>query len=139
MTNLWCIRPSSLTPPHGANRKIKGGPLVDLAALQQAIRASVITDGSVLVVNRSCDDYLEKLGWTEQHILDCLLCASPDDFRGSEWCDTSWAGKLPCDAYAVPYDEGGKRRVRGSLEYYLKFSIEEDTLRIQMVRAHLSP
>lgn len=138
MTDLWRILPSSLPQPHGVNRKIKGGPLVDLAALQQAIRASAITDRLVRVVNRTCDDSLENLGWTTQHILDCMLCASPDDFRGSEWCDTTWAGKLPCDAYSVPYDEQGNRRVRGSLEYYLKFSIEEDTLSIQMVRAHLS-
>jgi len=136
---LWRIDPTTLTPPPRGKRKIRGGPLINLEALQEAIRAGMVTENSVDVVNRSCDDDLDKLEWTLQDVLDCLRCASARDFRGSEWCETSWAGCLPCDAYAVPYDEPSKRRKPGALEYYLKFSLDEgNTLRVQMVRAHLS-
>lgn len=91
------------------------------------------------VVNRSCDDDLDKLGWTLQDVLDCLLCATARDFKGSEWCDTTWAGRLACDAYGVPYDEASTCRKPGALEFYLKFSLDEgNTLRVQMVRTHLS-
>ncbi len=136
---LWRIDPTSLSPPVDGKRRIRRGPLIDLAALQGAIRAEVVTESSVDVVNQSCDDELYKLEWTLQDVLDCLLCASVRDFKGSEWCDTTWAGRLPCDAYAVPYDEPSKRRKPGALEYYLKFSLDEgNTLRVQMVRAHLS-
>ena len=136
---LWRINPSRLSPPAKGKRKIRGGPLIDLAALQEAIRARVVTENSVVVVNRSCDDDLDKLQWTEQHILDCLLCATPGDFKGAEWCETTWAGQLACDAYGIPYDELGRRRSPGALEFYLKFSVDEGgALCVQLVRAHLS-
>ena len=136
---LWRIDPASLPPPGKGKRKIRGGPLINLAGLQEAIRAGVVTEYSVDVVNRSCDDDLDKLEWTLQDVLDCLLCASGRDFRRAEWCDTTLAGPLPCDAYAIPYDEPGRRRSPGALEFYLKFSVDEGgALRLQMVRAHLS-
>ncbi len=136
---LWRINLTSLSPPTKGKRKIPGGPLVDLAGLQQAIRAGVVTEDSVDVVNQSCDDDLDNLEWTLQDVLDCLLCATPRDFKGAEWCDTTWAGTVACDAYAIPYDETGKRRAPGALEFYLKFSLDEcSTLKVQMVRAHLS-
>ena len=136
---LWRIDPTSLTPPPRGKRKIRGGPLINLEALQGAIRAGVVTENSVDVVNRSCDDDLDKLEWTLQDVLDCLRCASARDFRGSEWCETSWAGCLPCDAYGIPYDDSSRRRSPGALEFYLKFSIDEGgALCVQMVRAHLS-
>jgi hypothetical protein len=137
---FWRVARASLSPPSSRTRKIKGGPLIDLAALQQAIGSGGISENSVDVVNRSCDDELDKLEWNFQDVLDCLLCASArDDFKGSEWCDTSWAGCLPCDAYSIPYDEASKRRAPGALEFYLKFSLDEgNTLSVQMVRAHLS-
>lgn len=110
-----------------------------MPALQQAIRSGAIVEDSVDVVNRSCDDDLDDLGWTLQDVLDCLLCATARDFKGSEWCDTTWAGRLACDAYGVPYDEASTRRKPGALEFYLKFSLDEgNTLRVQMVRTHLS-
>ncbi len=136
---LWRIDPATLSPPGSGKRKISGGPLIDLARLQEAIRAGQVTEDSVDVVNRSCDDNLDDLRWTLQDILDCLLCAMPSDFKGAEWCETSWAGQIPCDAYSIPYDDTSRCRARDALEFYLKFSVDAGgALRIQMVRAHLS-
>lgn len=136
---LWRIDPATLSRPGNGKRKIPGGPLIDLAGLQEAIRARQVTEDSVDVVNRSCDDDLDSLGWTLQNILDCLLCATPRDFRGAEWCETTWAGQLACDSYSIPYDESRRCRARDALHFYLKFSVDPGgALRIQMVRTHLS-
>lgn len=138
-STFWRIPRASLSPPGAGTRKIKGGPLIELAAMQHAIQSGAVREESVDVVNQSCDDELDKLEWTLQHVLDCLLSASARDFKGSEWCDTTWAGCLPCDAYAIPYDEASKCRRQGALKFYLKFSLDEgNTLRVQMVRVHLS-
>lgn len=135
MASLWRIPPSSIP---GKPRKIKGGPLIDLPGLQQAIRDGVIREERVLVVNQSCDDRLEALGWGERDVLDCLLCATRDDFKGAEWCETNLVGTIPCDAYAIRYDEQNKQRSRGGLEFYLKFSLDEaQTLTLRLVRVHL--
>ena len=136
---LWRINPAALSPPGTGKRRISGGPIFDLAALQQAIREGQITEDSVDVVNRSCDDNLDTLRWSLQDVLDCLLCAAQRDFKGAEWCETTWAGQLACDAYSIPYDESRGCRAPGALEFYLKFSIDTGgALRIQMVRVHLS-
>lgn len=120
-------------------RRIRRGPLIDLPALQQAILDGAIAENAVDVVNRSCDDDLDRLEWNLQDILDCLLCATAADYRTSEWCDTNLAGRVACDVYVIPYDETARRRAPRALEFYLKFSLDESaTLRIQMVRAHLS-
>jgi len=135
MAKLWRVLPSGIprTP-----RKIKGGPLIDLAALQQAIRHGVIGAEHVLVVNRSCDNNLEDLEWGTGDVLDCLLCATSADFKGAEWCETNLVGLIPCDAYVIPYDETIKQRSRAGLAFYVKFSLDDaDTLKLQLVRVHL--
>lgn len=139
MPPLWRLDPSTLPRPRSErDRKIRHGPLIDLGALQAAIRDGTIDENSVRVVNKSCDKALNTLQWTEQDILGCLLVARAEDYEGSEWCTTTWAGERPCDAYSIPYDDQIRRRTRGPLEYYLKFSMsEDDELNIQLVRTHL--
>lgn len=141
---LWRVPPPHPAPPNPPPsgkrwRDIPGGPLIDLPALQRAIRSGVIDEDSVDVVNRKCDKDLDNLNWELGDVLDCLLEASAGDFTGSEWCDTTLGRCLPCDAYSIPYDDQSKCRTRGALKYYLKFSLEEGgVLRLQMVSTHLS-
>lgn len=139
MPPLWRLDPSTLPRPQaGQPRKIPRGPLIDLGALQAAIRDGTIHEDLVDVVNRSCDDDLDTLKWVYQDVLDCLLVAHAKDYKGSEWCTTTWAGDRPCDAYSIPYDDRTRRRTPGAVKYYIKFSLGDGQLTIQMVRTHLS-
>lgn len=125
-------------PGTGPARKLRDGPLFDLAALQAAIRSGALSEAQVLVVNRSCASKLEQLDWGFRQVLDCLQCALATDFKGAEWCETSEGRLLPCDAYAVPFNETTCRRERHALEFYLKFSVSEDAvLNLLLVRVHL--
>lgn len=112
--------------------------MIDRRALLDAIRDGSLSSDHVDVANHSCRDKLEQLDWTYEQVLDCLLCIEERDFRGSEWCETNWYGWLPCDAYAIRYDEISRRRDRNGLEYYLKFSLNDDAvLNLLLVRVHL--
>jgi hypothetical protein len=144
VTSLWLVDPATLAPPPGGKRKIGRRPLIDLARLQRAIESGVIGDEDVVLATRDCVKDLGKFPWTIRDLLDCLSCArpyrmtGPHDFRGSEWCKDSHGRWVPCDAYALRYDEGQRCWSHSGLEVFLKFSITSDgELELIMISAHL--
>lgn len=137
MTSLWLIDRQALPEPSPRRRRIGDTPLIDLAGLQQAIRDRRLSE--VWVGTKQTKNNLEDLGWTFDDLLECVACLSPLDFKNAEWCEDSYGGWHPCDAYAIRYDDRAKCRVRYSdINYYLKFSLDEDgALTLVLIRCHL--
>lgn len=144
MASLWLVDPATLALPVAARRKIGRRPLIDLVGLQEAIESGTVDDEDVVVATRDCAKDLQKFPWTIRDLLDCLRCVrphrinGPHDFRGSEWCKDSQDRWVPCDSYAVRYDEGQRCWSARGLEIFLKFSITEDgELQLIMISAHV--
>ncbi len=137
MTSLWLIDRQALPERSPRRRRIGSTPLIDLAGLQQAIRDGQLKD--VWVGTKPTENKLKDLGWTFDDLLDCVACLTPQDFKNAEWCEDSYGGWHPCDAYAIRYDDVAKRRVRYSdINYYLKFSLDEaGGLTLVLIRCHL--
>jgi len=137
MTSLWLTAPATLTRPSARKRKIGQRPLIDLVGLQQAIRSGAIDD--VWLATLNAEKKLEDLTWEFSDLLDCIACLSSADFKGAEWCEDRNGNWHPCDAYAIRYDHLAKCRVRYSdINYYLKFSLEEDgALTLVLISCHL--
>lgn len=140
MASLWLIDPTKLPEPTARRRKIGRKPLIDLAGLQQAIRAGELDENDVELATRSSSQDLQTLEWEVDDLLECLCSATASDFKGAEWCEDGNGNSYPCDAYSVPYDNVGRCRDPGSwTEYYLKFSIDEaGSMTLVMIRNHLA-
>lgn len=139
MASLWRADPATLPAPSARTRKLRQGPLIDLAALQQAIVDGVLEDEDVWLATTKAEHNLEDLTWTMRDLLDCIGCLSPADFKGSEWCEDSQRNQHACDAYAINYDDTVQRRVCNSCSYYLKFSLTDDgALTLVLISCHLS-
>jgi len=139
MATLWLVDPTALPKPSGKARKISRKPLFNLAGLQDAIHEGALGDDDVLLATRGCNKGMQTLEWAIEDLLDCIQCLCSADHRGAHWCENGAGQWLACDAYAIHYDE--KRRCRSShgLEFYLKFSIDEDgSLTLIMISTHLS-
>lgn len=138
MASLWRIDRAKLPPKPAKTRKIRGGPLIELPALQQAIADDVLRDDGVWLATRKAERDVENLEWNYRDVLDCIVKLLPDDFKYSEWCDDSYRGMHPCDAYAIPYDDRTRKRTRNSCCYYLKFSLDEEGgLVLVVISCHL--
>ena len=146
MASLWLLDPLSLTPPPAGKRKIgRSKPLIDLAGLQKSVFDGELCDDDVWLATQGCEKDLQNLGWSIQDLLKCLQFLKPfqpqgrHDFKESEWCQARNGEWFPCDVYRIPYDDQRRCRAPNGLEFYLKFSINEDeSLMLVMIRTHLS-
>lgn len=139
MPSLWLIDPATLSPPPKGKRKIGSDPLIDLEALQAAINDATLGDDDVWLATTRCTTKVQDLKWTFRNLLDCVGCLQSGDHRGAEWCDDGTGQWFACDSYAIHYDDTKGCRSRHGLEFYLKFSIDEDDfLMLIMVSVHLS-
>jgi len=139
MASLWLVDPATIKRPTSAKRKIGSKPLIDLDGLQAAIRDGALEEGDVWLATGGCNKDMQNLEWTIEDLLACMQCLCPVDHRGAEWCEISAGRWFACDVYVIRYDEKSRRRSPQSLEFYLKFSIDEaGSLTLVMVRVHLS-
>jgi hypothetical protein len=140
MATLWLVDPATLPKRSDKTRKIGRKPLIDLAGLQAAISTGALEDDDVWLATRSSDEGLQTLEWTVGDLLDCVRCLHTHDHRGAEWCDNGKNRWFACDAYAIRYDDTRRcRNILSDVEYYLKFSIDENgSLTLIMIRVHLS-
>lgn len=129
------LRDPGEEPPEGAkNRRIQGGPLFDLPALQRLVREGTLdlsNDAHCYVATNDCWDDLRKLRWsTGREFKEVFLLLRPKtdtskgDFYRSEWCMDSDGYWNASDAYRIRVDQfdNWKRDVNAPL-YYIKFSI----------------
>ena len=139
---LWRIDPASLavfSPVGGRSRRIRVGPLVDLAGLQAQLRSGTVDLDALWVATDRCQRDLQNNRWTNAHVLQMLVCLLADDYRGSEWCQVRGGRHVPSDVYLLPFDDLRQQRRPGGLEVYLKFSLEADgLLAIVLVSCHVS-
>ena len=124
MAPRWLVDPSTLVKSPGGKRKIGRKPLIDLAALQEAIQNGSLDEDDLWLGTGKAERDLENLRWTFRDALDCIACLRPEDHKGAEWCEDRSGCWHPCDAYAIRYDDAERCRLRHSdFNYYLKFSL----------------
>ena len=138
--SLWSTNVGGVQPPvPGKSRRIRGGPLLNLAVLQAAIVSGQLDEDGVWAATRRCRNSLEDYGWSFGLILEMINCLLPQDYKNSEWCDVDGSRCVPSDVYRIRFDETRKQRNPKACEVYLKFSIDDDgALTLVLVQSHLS-
>lgn len=143
------LRDPGSPPSGGASRVISGGPLFDLAGLQEKLRTGELDlskDDHCYVATDSCWKDLGQLRWTTGDQVSKLLslfkpktATSKGDYYKSEWCREGDGVFSPCDVYRVRVDQYNewKRDVNAPL-YYVKFCVEETgQLYFVLISCHL--
>lgn len=119
-------------------RKITGGPLIKLGAVQALLRSGEFDMDQLWLATEKCEKDLLKESWSISDVLQMLVnMDGEDDYYKSEWCEVLGDRFVPCDVYRTPYDAEHKRRHAKGLLVYIKFSIEADgVLTIALVSCH---
>lgn len=138
--NLWLSDLSEAIPPEaGRLRRINGGPLLDLKALQGVIASGQLSKDNIWPATRRCRNSLEDYRWSFDIVLEVFSCLLPVDYKNSEWCGVDGNRTVPCDVYRVCFDEVRRKRNPSACEVYLKFSIDDaGTLTLVLVQSHFS-
>lgn len=137
---LWLRELSELMPPEaGRPRRISGGPLIDLKALQGVITSGQLTKDNIWPATRRCRNCLENYRWSFDIVLEVFRCLLPEDYKNSEWCGVDGSRTVPCDVYRIGFDEVRRKRNSSACEVYLKFSIDDaGALTLVLVQSHFS-
>ena len=137
----WHVEPTSIQRPSlnkRSSRKIIGGPLIKLEAVQALLKSGVFDTDHLWLTTNDCEKDLLKEHWSIYDVLQMLADMDGTvDYYKSEWCEVLGDRFVPCDVYRTPYDAERKRRHPKGLLVYIKFSIELDgTLTIALVSCH---
>ena len=137
----WHVEPTSIQRPSlnkRSSRKIIGGPLIKLEAVQALLKSGVCDTDQLWLATNDCEKDLLKERWSIYDVLQMLADMDGTvDYYKSEWCEVLGDRFVPCDVYRTPYDAERKRRHPKGLLVYIKFSIELDgTLTIALVSCH---
>lgn len=119
------------------NRTIDGGPLLDLAGIQAALESGELDPDDMWVATNKADEDLYKLQWDERNVGTLLGKLQHEDYRKSEWCNSSCNSKHPCDVYVINYDDDDESRDWRAPAYYVKFSMNEHRLTLILISCHL--
>lgn len=130
---LWLRHPTA-PPKTDRPRSIRGGPLIDLAAVQRMLEDS---EADIEFVTRKAESDFSNLGWSVK-VLERYFCAlRQSDYRSSQWCQ-SQRGWLACDDYSMRFDDDRLCRSNEALPIYIKFSaMDVRRICIQIVSCHL--
>ena len=137
----WHVEPTSIQRPSlnkRSSRKIIGGPLIKLEAVQALLKSGVFDTDQLWLATNDCEKDLLKERWSIYDVLQrrAEMDGTVDHYK-SEWCEVLGDRFVPCDVYRTPYDAERKRRHPKGLLVYIKFSIELDgTLTIALVSCH---
>ena len=137
----WHVEPTSIQRPSlnkRSSRKIVGGPLIKLEAVQALLKSGVFDTDQLWLATNDCEKDLLKERWSIYDVLQMLADMDGTvDYYKSEWCEVLGDRFVPCDVYRTPYDAERKRRHPKGLLVYIKFSSELDgTLTIALVSCH---
>ncbi|MDG4551441.1 MAG: hypothetical protein P9F19_18485 [Candidatus Contendobacter sp.] len=137
MPGLWKRDRSSLIPPTNKQRKIRGGPLLDLVALQALVSNGTLGENEVWMATDSCEWALQNERWSLDDVLRMLSCLQSGDFKNAEWCQIKGGAMYPCDVYRLRYDCIRQQRNARGLEIYMKFSVDDaGQFRLVLVSCH---
>lgn len=135
VTSIIVSEYSGSPPADGANRKIAGGPLYELArvhALAQAVPG-------LRFWTRSSELEALDLNVDTQDVAQWLLELTPRDYRDSEWCADGLRAWAACDAYVLRRSEWmAAAHKHMPVDYFLKFAIARSGALILMVSCHTS-
>lgn len=137
----WHVEPTSIQRPSLnklSSRKIVGGPLIKLEAVQALLKSGVFDTDQLWLATEKCEKDLLKESWSIHDVLQMLTdLDGAADYYKSEWCEVLGGRFVPCDVYRTPYDAVRKRRHPKGLLVYIKFSMEADgALTIALVSCH---
>jgi len=136
MVNKFIVSEYSSRPPTESGRvKIAGGPLYDLARVQNIVedenRLFTWTEKCRKDVFKLFDDDLTGLA-------GLIQCLKPSDYIDSEWCENGRNAIAACDAYSIRRMEvipaTGRLMPVG---YFLKFAIGKTGTLVLMVSCHV--
>ena len=135
---LWLRQPP--LPPGELtehNRKIVGGPLLDLLAIQACMKSGEVDPNEMWVATQNAEDDLYQLQWDESNVGKVMSVLRREDYRNSEFCKSSSNSTHPCDVYLINYDDEDESRDWRAPSYYLKFSLIANRLTIVLISCHL--
>lgn len=137
MPNLWKRDPGSPPQLKSNQRAIRGGPLLNLVALQALVSDGVLGEDEVWVATDRCETDLQNAQWNYGDVLHMLTLLITKDYKKAQWCQVKGGEMYPCDVYVLRYDcERRTRNARG-LEVYMKFSVtKEGQLSLVLVQCH---
>jgi len=140
-SGLWVVNPTSITPFNPAKprtRKILGGPLINLGALQALLKSGNFDTDQLWLATDKCVHDLQNERWSTEDVLYMLVnLVASEDYSKSEWCQVKGGHMVPCDVFKTYYDAERKSRNTKALPVYIKFSIDDDGLvTIALVSCH---
>jgi len=122
-------------PAEGEDRKIAGGPLYELASIQELTKQP----GTVKLWTKRCRRDAANLGFDTAVLGEMIRDLANHDYRDSEWCDNGKGFWAACDAYVLKRSEfvehAGKWLV---IVYFLKFAQSKSGDLVLMVSCHTS-
>lgn len=122
-------------PLDGSGLKIAGGPLYDLARIQQL----VARHGAVRFWTRKSEFDASELNLDVADIAQWLQELRQQDFRNSEWCTNGSRAWAACDAYVLRRSEWiAAARKNMPVDYFLKFALAKTGALVLMVSCHTS-
>jgi hypothetical protein len=139
MVKLFILSEYSTSPPTqlGTGRiKIEGGPLYDLARVQQlgdsADCINLFTRKCIGEVHKLFDSDLEQVTWLIQAL-------DSRDYIDSEWCENGKNGVAACDAYRIRRAEVIAATSKPTtVEYFVKLAVGKTGKLVLLVSCHLS-
>jgi hypothetical protein len=139
MVKIFVLSEYSTSPPTqlgGGRIKIDGGPLYDLARVQQLVGDP---DG-IHLLTRMCINEVHKLFGSDTEAVAALIQALDGrDYIDSEWCENGKSGVAACDAYRIRRAEVVAATSRSTtVEYFLKFAVGKTGKLVLLVSCHLS-
>jgi hypothetical protein len=139
--DLWAVEQAAITPYNPAKprqRKIHGGPLINLGALQALLKSGSFDTDQLWLATDKCVRDLQNERWSIEDVLYMLVnLVAGEDYSKSEWCQVKGGHMVPCDVFKTYYDADRKSRNIKALPIYIKFSIDADGLvTIALVSCH---
>jgi hypothetical protein len=126
---------SDSQPLDGSSLKIAGGPLYDLARIQQL----VVRHGAIRFWTRKSEFDASELNLDVEDIAQWLQELKQQDFRNSEWCTDGSRAWAACDAYVLRRSEWiAAARKNMPVDYFLKFALAKTGALVLMVSCHTS-
>lgn len=139
MVKIFVLSEYSTSPPTqlGVGRiKIEGGPLYELARVQQLVG----NPDCINLFTRTCIGEVHKLFDSDTEQVAALIQALDlRDYIDSEWCENGKSGVAACDAYCIRRTEVVAATGRSmAVEYFLKFAVSRTGQLVLLVSCHLS-